>query len=173
MTSEKNKDKKWEKVNALMKRDSKTALQEELPDKIALQKQMIKEPDGVIAKFKAHKIERKAVVELIKTWYESQLEVAKHQLQKAVQMKKQEADVETEHFLMDLNKRHLHYLNELEFSNLEERYDTLGKLGDSTAKAIEKITTRDWPPKMIEETIQGIMDLNRSFFEKIMKEQIG
>ncbi len=170
MKPEDSKKEKWEKINTLMKRDDKAALQEELTGKISIQKDMISEPDGIIAKYKAKHIERKAGIKLIKTWYESQLEVAEHQLKTAVQLKKKEVEIDAEHFLMDLNKRHLRYLSELEFSNLEERYNALEKLGDAASKNMAKIYEKDWPQKMVDETIQGITDLYRKFFEKIMQE---
>lgn len=165
---EKKRD--WGRVNSIMKGDNKIAVQEDINRSVSITKEMVKEPDGIIAKYKARAIERKAGVEFLKAWYESQLEVAKHQLKTAVQLKKKESDLEAERFIMDLNRRHLNYLKELEFYNLGERIEAMEKLGDTIAQSMQKISSKDWPQKMIDDTIQGVIDLNKRFFEKIMIE---
>jgi hypothetical protein len=162
--------KKWDRANTLMRRDGAVAVADEITNKISLPKDMIKEPDGVVARYKAHAIERKAGVDLLRAWYGAQLEVAKKQLKVAVELKSKEVEMEAERFLMDLDKRQLQYLMQLEFANTEERIVALEKLGDATSRAMEKISSKDWPPKMVDDTIQGIIDLRQRFFDKIMKE---
>lgn len=163
-------DDKWKSVDAVIRLEKKGS-QEVVADSLANPVQnIVKEPDGIIMQFKAQKIQRKAAIDLMKIWYSSQLEVAEHQLKTAVQLKKKSTETDAAKFLMDINARHIQYLIELGITNVKQRMEALETLQEQTAKMYEKITIKDWPKEMIDQTINAISKLNSRFFDKIMEE---
>src|SRR5438093_1156848 len=48
-------------------------------------------PAGVITQFKANRLQRKAALEAVEVWYKGQLEIARHAVAEAVQVRKAEA----------------------------------------------------------------------------------
>lgn len=163
------KDDKWQYVEGVIKKDPDASPQE-ISQHMTLPVSKLEEADGIIARFKQGQVQRKQSIELLKAWYDSQLEVTKYQLGQAVRLKKKETDVDVERYLTDLNKRHLYHLQELKFKNLDQRFAALDELGEKTARMLEKIKGRDWPENIKEDTINGIIKLQTNFFEKVMEE---
>jgi hypothetical protein len=163
----------WELVDTIVSGENKIKEKQlspkSLADSISASQEALK-PDGIISKYKQQAISRKTSIELMKVWYSSQLEVTKHQLGLAVEVKKKETDAEVERLLADINKKHLHYLMELDFVNTSEKQEATLKLGNQTAEMLEKLQSRDWPAALKEQMINGVIELNKRFFEKIMKE---
>ncbi len=167
MTEEKNSQ--WDMVEAVT--ESKNApSQKEISHSMSIDPKLVREPEGVIENFRHNKITQQAGLAIVKEWYNSQLEVAKHQLKKAVVLKTREADVDAEKFLAKINQRHLVFLRDLETSNLDERFGALEGLGDQTSAMLKKLIEKDWPESMRNQMIDGVSELQKRFFEKIMTE---
>lgn len=127
-------------------------------------------PEGVIAQYKANKLQKKAALEAVEVWYAGQLEMARHAVTEAVRVRKAEASKVAEQLLMALDAEHLEYLASLGLRNVATRNQTLKELGDQTSQTMREIQERDWPPFMIEETLTGIIDMHRKFFARIMED---
>lgn len=127
-------------------------------------------PKGVISRIRSEQIQSRAALEFDREWYNSQLEVSKHQLKKAVELKKKETDAEIERLLTDISRKHLQYLTELGLKNSAQREEALEKLSDQTALRIKRLQQKDWPDSLIEQTINGVITLHQRFFDKILEE---
>ena len=131
---------------------------------------MIESPEGLIAKFKNNKIKRKAAIESLKTWYDAHLEIAKKQVTKAVEIKSAEIELEAEQYLQEINRQHLEFLTQIDFANVDTREKGLIQLGRQTSEMLKKVIEEDFPPSIREQTIAGMMDLQKRHFAKLMKE---
>jgi len=127
-------------------------------------------PQGIIASYKAGKVQREAVIEYLRTWYSAQLDATKHQLSEVARVRKAQATVIAEQFIRALDQRHLEYLTSLGLRNLEVRQRALIEVGDQTTAMLRELETRDWPQHLIDKTIQSVVELHARFFEKIMAE---
>ena len=161
--------KKWDVVETAIKKDKKPS-QQELAHSMTIDFNKIKDPDTIIAKWKMKGVERKAAVEQLKSWYGSHLEVVKHQLEQAVEVKKKEADIDAQQYLAYINTRHLAYLETLGFTHVEQRQKALIKLGNQTSQMMNEAMISDWPDTIKNKTFDGIMDLYLRFFGKITEE---
>ena len=164
-----HRNNKWKVVDSVLGKQ-KLDKDDQITQLIESNKDLLKQPEGIIAQYKQKKIERGVSIRLIEAWYETQLEVTKHQLTRAAEVKKKETDFHAERFLAEINRQHLNFLKELEFKNLGERYEALEKLMDKTAKMLAGISTKDWPKSLLDKTIEGVIELNKRFFEKILQE---
>ena len=168
-----NGKKDWELVNAITSGEknieNKQLSQKSIANSISVRNDFQK-PEGIISNYKAKSIARSTSIQLMKQWYSAQLQVTKHQLEKAVEVKNKEIDADVEKLLAEINKRHLCYLMELEFSNVQEKQKALDKLGSQTAETLERLQSRDWPKHLREQMINGVIELNQRFFDKIMQE---
>lgn len=127
----------------------------------------VKKPDGVVASYKANKIERKAALAQLDVWYEAQLEVTKTRLAEVVRVRKAEATVLAEQFLRSLNDQHLQFLTDLGLRSERARSDALLKLGDQTTETMRQLQGRDWPPEMVEEMLGVVIARHRAFMKKL------
>jgi hypothetical protein len=166
MSEEKSK---WEIVENLAA-NPEVPTQKEITKSLTIDKEMVRSPEGIIAKFKERLIERKACIKLLQTWYDAQLEVGKYQLEKAVQLKKKETDIEVEKIFSDLNSKHLNHLREIGISNFEQKLAAVDKLNSMMTESLTKFQNADWPEFMKNETIKKIIDSYRAFFNKITEE---
>lgn len=128
------------------------------------------DPSGVIAQYKARKLQREFVLKHLKGWYDARLEVTQHQLVEAVRVKKAEASLVGEQLLARLNEQHLAFMMDLGLGNLDTRQKTLKKLGDQTAAALREISNRDWPPEIIQDQITQVMSWYKEFAAKLRQE---
>ena len=127
-------------------------------------------PDSAIAKFKANTIQRKAALEAVTIWYRAQLDVARHAVAEAARVKKAEVSKIAEQILMSLDEEHLKYLVSLGLRNFEVRSNSLKQLGDVTARSLKEIESSDWPPHLIEKTIEGVLQQHERLFDQILSE---
>jgi hypothetical protein len=166
---------KWEVVKKVMDQDARSALpfkQDALqsPPAMPTAPDQFGKPEGIIASYKAAKVQREATLDYLRTWYREQLEVTKHRLAEAARVRKTEATVIAEQFLRELDQRHLEYLSDLGLRNVATRQDALAKLTDQTSGKLRELQERDWPPELQEQTIKGILDLHKRFFDRLMEE---
>ncbi len=168
---------KWERTNrALQKQESQRDLPlnpdrpMEVPGALQGPANAVAKPDGIVANFKANKITRRAALEHLEVWYNAQLDVAKHRLAEVARVRKAEASLIAEQFLQSLDSQHLEFLIDLGLRNEATRHKAFKALGDQTAQTLKELEGRDWPEKLLEETIQGVIDRHRKFFAKIIQD---
>ena len=161
----------WEIAERLISKTNNTPQQvanRSLMDRAKSDRYM-ESPKGAISKFKSDRIRTRAELEFDEEWFKAQLEVSKHQLKKAVELKVKETDAEVERLLTEVSRQHLKYLTELGLKNSEEREEALERLGEQTAKRIKSIQSKDWPDFLVEQTLNGVTEIYQRFFDKILE----
>lgn len=139
-----------------------TPLSHPVPDAKAMQ--------GILAKWKASTLERRAALEALKENYGSQLSVLKHCLTAAAKVKKTQADVLAKEYLSELDARHLEVLTEIGLRNKETREKALLELTDRTVEKLREVQAKDWPESLIEDTIGRLLGLRERLVEEILEE---
>ncbi len=127
-------------------------------------------PDGLIAQYQQKHLSRKATVQALKLRYESELDALQHRLNKACQIEKSRADVMADEYLKELDAQHLKVLSDLGLRNKETREKALLRLTESTVERLKEVQNKDWPPSLIDETIQEIFALRKRAVAEIMNE---
>lgn len=127
-------------------------------------------PDGVIQSYKMKKVAKKAAVEHLEAWYATGLEVARHHMAEVARVKKAESTMVADQFLRNLNAQHLEYLTTLGLQNEGVRSRAVIALNDQTSATLKEIQTRDWPEPLITSAINGILDRQRRFMERLVNE---
>jgi hypothetical protein len=131
---------------------------------------LIANPEGVVAQYKMNKIARKAAVQHLEVWYDQQLDIVKHRLMEVARVRKAEATLLAEQFLEGINAAHLQFLTDLGLQTNAARDRAIIALYDQTAHTLRDIQTRDWPPMLIEEAMNGVVERHRRFFRKLNNE---
>ncbi len=163
-------DKVFEKASAGRPGGPKTAGALDAHQVVQAPQEVVARPDGVIAQFKANKIQKKVALKHIETWYDGQLEAARHAVAEAVRVRKAEASSVAERLLMAIDTDHLRYLTSLGLRNEAVRGEALKDLGDQTHRLMSEIEAKNWPPQLVEETLHGILERHRKFFDRIMQD---
>lgn len=127
-------------------------------------------PKGVLAKFHQNRLSRKASIAALKSHYDNQLDALRYTLAKACQVSKARADALAEKHLKELDAGHLEVLGQLGLRNKDTRERTLIELTDSTVEKLKEVQTKDWPPSLIEETIQQLFEVRKRAVAEIMNE---
>ncbi len=127
-------------------------------------------PDGLVAQYQQKRLSRKATVQALKLRYESELDALQHRLNKACQIEKARADVMADEYLKELDAKHLKVLSDLGLRNKETREAALLRLTESTVERLKEVQNKDWPPSLIDETIQEIFALRKRAVAEIMNE---
>jgi hypothetical protein len=128
---------------------------------------------GILGQWRANKLGRKAAMESIQLHYTSQLDALAHQLAKAAQVRKAQADVMAEEFLKELDTQHLAVLTEFGLRNKETRERALIELTDATASKLREVQEKDWPEELIRDTIMQLFSLRKRVVSEMMKELGG
>jgi hypothetical protein len=163
-------DKMFEKSSAGPETHERRAKDLDSHQVLEVPQSKIPRPDGTIAQFKHNKLQRKMALQHVEAWYEGQLESARFAVAEAVRVRKAEASKVAERLLMAIDADHLKYLASLGLRNEAVRQDALLELGDQTSRALSQIAGRDWPQKLVEETIAGVIERHRKFFQRLMQD---
>lgn len=132
--------------------------------------QEVTAPDGIIHKYKANKVAKRAAIAHLETWYASRLEVAKHHLTEVARVRKAESTMVADQFLRHLNAQNLEYLTTLGLANESVRSRALLALNDQTSETLKQIQTRDWPEPLIDSAIHGVLERQKKFMDKLINE---
>ncbi|HJU29041.1 MAG TPA: hypothetical protein VJ718_07720 [Candidatus Binataceae bacterium] len=127
-------------------------------------------PDGAIAQFRASQIGRTAALRHVRTWYEGQLEAARHAVEQAIRVRKAEASRVAERLLMQIDSEHVQHLLALGLRSSEARNRVMLELGDQTSRTLKEIEDHDWAPQLVQEAICGVLEGHRRFFARIRQE---
>lgn len=128
------------------------------------------EASGILTKLKARQLGRKAALEALEKSYMGQLDVLTHTIGTAARAKKTQIDVEAEEYLRELDARHLELLTQIGLRNKETREKALIELTDRTVEKLRDVQQRDWPPSLIEMTVQELFELRKRLVREVMEE---
>ena len=127
-------------------------------------------PEGILARFQAKAVSRRAALDALKVNYDFQIDSLKHNLSRALQVSNAKADTMAEEFLMELDAQHLTVLGKLGLRNKETRERVLMELTDSTVNTIRELQGKDWPQQFIEDAINQSMKLRERAINEIMRD---
>lgn len=128
------------------------------------------DPEGLVGMYRAKKIKRDVTLQMLKKWYDGELEVGLERIKHGTKIKKKELAAEADRFLAHLSQKHLGYLKELDLVNEAERFRLLERLGDQTSLMLNTIQSKEWPPEMIEDILGNVWRIYKDFSDKIMNE---
>lgn len=165
----------WSLVNKALKDEKKTELPEVFEgDKGLPMKQKaelaLQSFDGLIARARARHQEKKMNYQILKYYYEKNLDIAEEYMDQAVRAKKKEIMVEAQRFRYELDSRLMNYANEFGLKNIKQLMMTMTKLDEQTAEQIRAYQVKDIPEKMKIETIKGMTKLRKDFLDKLLKQ---
>jgi hypothetical protein len=170
-------DAKWEKVDAMIRKSQRTELAPTEPESTPLAPidaqitQIRSQKLGIIASFKANKIQRNVALQKLKDLTDAQLEGSRHALKRAVEIEKQRVDVVADKYIYQITEEYLKDLRELGIKNYEARMETLMELDRVAARLVEKAEGQDVPDAFKERTLQGILAKHKEFFDRILEEE--
>ena len=140
------------------------------PAGLAVNVPQLEQPEGIIARWKTNALTRKATLQLLEVAYNGRLEQLKIRLAAAIRVEKAVVDVLAKEYLQQLDCEHLKNLQELNVKNLETRQQVMIDLNNVTAAKLKEAQEADWPPEMMNRTINHIFELHERAMAKIMKE---
>lgn len=169
----------WSRTNAILNKDAVNRGELIMPPppprglattQSAIDVPEMSAPQGILSEFKANRIKRKAAMAALQTHYDNQLDVLAHTLSKAALVEKSRADVTADHFLKELDAQHLEVLAELGMRNKQTREQSLIDLTEQTCQRIREVQEKDWPPQLVEETLQQLLGLRKRYIAEILAE---
>ena len=125
---------------------------------------------GIIARLKANQVGRKAALEQLQVQYNGQLEILKESISQAVKVHKTRVGVAAEEYLRTLDSKHLELLTQLGMRNAATRWKAVTDLTDMAVAKISEVEGKDWPQRLIDDTIEKIFALRERVATEIMKE---
>jgi hypothetical protein len=125
---------------------------------------------GVISRFKAGQIEKRAAIAEIGELTNAHLEATKHALGRALEVHKQRVDLIAQKYIYQITEEHLRDMRDMGLHNLESRGQTLLKLNIETAKLLKQAETQDVPEFMRKKTLDAIFKKYEEFLSKITAE---
>jgi hypothetical protein len=125
---------------------------------------------GILMRLKKHQLEKKAAVRELETFYEKRLDVLAYKLERAGQVEKARSSLIAEEYLKDLDAKHLEVLSQIGLKNKDTRERGLLQLTDMTVARIKEVHEKDWPPELVNETIQELFALRKRYVAEMMRE---
>jgi hypothetical protein len=127
---------------------------------------------GILMRWKKKGLEKKAAVRELETFYEKRLEVLAYKLERAGEVEKARSHLIAEEYLKELDSKHLEVLSEIGLRNKDTRERGLLQLTDMTVARIKEVHEKDWPPAIVNETIQELFALRKRYVAEMMRERI-
>lgn len=125
---------------------------------------------GFFMRLKKNKLEKKATVRELETFYEKRLDVLAYKLERAGQVEKARSHLIAEEYLKELDAKHLEVLSQIGLRNKDTRERGLLQLTDMTVSRIKEVHEKDWPPELVNETIQELFALRKRYVAEMMRE---
>ena len=126
--------------------------------------------EGVIANFKAGRIQKRAAVAFLNEFYDRQLEAAKHHLGEAVRIRKAQSTQAAEQFLQLINSQHVEFLNQIGMRNFRAAGDALTELAKTTHELLQQVAEASLPDMLAQDTVESILARYRRFRDKLTHE---
>ena len=125
---------------------------------------------GILVKWRAKQLSRKAALEALEIQYNSQLDVLKDRLAQTGKVEKTRVAVRAEEYIKILDAKHLEVLSQLGMRNAATRWKAVEDLTDMAVAKINEVQEKNWPDSLINETIDEILALRKRVATEIMKE---
>jgi hypothetical protein len=119
---------------------------------------------------KKGQLEKKARIQELETYYEKRLDVLAFKLEQAGQVEKARSHLVAEEYLKELDAKHLEVLSQIGLRNKDTRERGLLQLTDMTVARIKEVHEKDWPPEIVNETIQELFALRKRYVAEMMRE---
>jgi hypothetical protein len=168
----------WTKIDSLVRRNTQEVAQP-LPADLPLSGIEKRLEDirvqrlGVIGRFKAGLIEKRAALGEIEALSTAHLEATKHALKRAVEVDHQRVDLIAQRYIYQITEEHLGDMREMGMHNYQARFDTLLKLNAETAKLLQQAEGQDVPVTIRQRTIEAIMKKYDEFSKKLTAEDVN
>jgi hypothetical protein len=125
---------------------------------------------GFLMRLKKNKLEKKAVVRELEVFYGKRLDVLAYKLERAGQVEKARSHLIAEEYLKELDAKHLEVLSQIGLRNKDTRERGLLQLTDMTVARIKEVHEKDWPPELVNETLQELLVLRKRYVAEMMRE---
>lgn len=127
-------------------------------------------PGGIIAQFKANKINQSTALQMMRKCYHSQLEVSKQKFLKAVMLNKPLTGIDADKILEELNQKYFNSLQQLGMENTEEHEEWLIQLKRQTSELRAKVDDKNLSEPMRQKSVEQIFQLIKKVENQIMIE---
>ncbi len=131
------------------------------------------EQEGIVARWKANQMGRKAALEALGAQYSGHLDLVKHNVLEQVKVGKERISVTAEESLKELDAKHLEVLAQLGLRNADTRLKTMSDVTDMVVARLKEVEGKDWPLPLKEEMITKAFALRDRVVAEIMKESVG
>jgi hypothetical protein len=125
---------------------------------------------GFLMEWRKNNLDRKTAIQAITAQYNSQLDILKYQLQKAVTVSNARADRIAEEFLQKLDSEHIQILKDLGLRNAETRASGLIEVRDMIASKLREVQGKDWPKPLLDRTIDDLLALESRVAGEMLRE---
>ena len=115
-------------------------------------------------------IAKKAALQELEVFYEKRLDVLAYKLEQAGQVEKARSHLIAEEYLKELDAQHLEVLSQIGLRNKDTRERGLLQLTDMTVARLKEVNEKDWPPELVNETIQELFALRKRYVAEMMRE---
>ena len=93
----------------------------------------------------------------------------KHNIQKQVEVGKQQISVVAEELLKELDAKHLEIVALLNIQNVQTRAKIMKDATDIIVSIISDVSQKDWPEQIKRDYIKKVELLQEKFFDRIME----
>lgn len=171
-------DDKWDKVDAIMRKQEGAAITRPGgPDNplapISKQIEAIRKQElDLIGRFKRNQIERREALKSLQAMHDAQFEAASHALKRAVDVERERIDTVANKYIFHITEEYLRNMRELGLQNFESRMETLMQLNETLKNLLERAQAQDVPSSIREATVENILKKYREFADKLMQDEI-
>jgi len=175
---EKPPDNSWDKVDSIIRRQEQgvtsTALPQDKPlARIAQATEKLRQDRlGLLGRFQAGGIERRAALEMIRSMHEAQLDVTKHALKRAVDVEKERVDLIARKYIFEITEEVLRDMEVMGIHNFKARMETLLKLNAEAARLFLEAEGQDVPERIKDMTRDAIFKKFKEFFDRLTADEI-
>jgi hypothetical protein len=168
----------WTNVDSLVRRNTQEVTQSLPPDLplsgIESRLDVIRaERLGIIGKFKAGQIEKRAALNEIEALTGAQLEATTHALKRAVEVDRERVNLIAQRYIYQITEEYLGDMRAMGIHNYQARFETLLKLNDETAKLLKQAEAQDVPVAIRQRTVEAIMKKYEEFSKKLTAEEVN
>lgn len=140
------------------------------PSALAVDTLSTNEPQGILGRWKKNTISRRATLQALQAHYDAELDKFEHRLKQQVRVEKDRVDTFAKEYLAKLDLEHLKVIRELDVENADTRGEVMHTLNDKITARLREAKSADWPPELIDETINNLFALQKRAMAKIMAE---
>lgn len=167
----------WEKVDKLIRKENQSVTDSTSHSKPleALEKSTLriqKDRLDLLGRFKAGSIERKAALEQMRSFYETQLEANRHALNRALDVDRQRVDLVAKKYIFSITEEYLRDMREMGLHNFDARLRTLFALNEEAAKLFKEAEAQDVPESMKQKTREAITAKYNDFYRSLIDDEI-